>query len=533
MERSLLHNALLVFEICFLIIVVLLLANPLSVDGNSDASPFPSNFLFGAASSSYQVEGAFLSDGKGLNNWDVFTHKSGNIIDGSNGDIAVDHYHRYQEDFDLMNHIGVNSYRFSISWARILPKGRFGSVNKAGINHYDKLINALLLKGIQPFVTLTHYDIPRELEDRYGAWLSPQVQEDFKYYADICFKYFGDRVKYWATFNEPNVAAIRGYRSGIYPPSRCSSSFGNCSSGDSEKEPFVAAHNIILSHAAAVDVYRTKYQKKQRGSIGIVMNAVWYEPISNSSEDKQAAQRAQAFYMNWFLDPIVKGNYPEEMQEILRSNLPVFSDHDQDKLKSGLDFIGVNHYTSFYTRDCMFSVCEKGPGSSKTEGLALRSAYKDGVTIGEPTAVDWLYVYPLGMEKLVAYLKERYNNIPMFITENGFGENDKPDVPIKVSSNDVKRVEYLSGYLDALVEALRKGADVRGYFVWSLLDNFEWTSGYTIRFGLHNVDHVTLERTPRTSAIWYKHFIANHTAYGILMPKRDPGSQQRQYFKTV
>ncbi|XP_017978572.1 PREDICTED: beta-glucosidase 47 isoform X3 [Theobroma cacao] len=484
----------------------------MSLKENLDSSPFPSSFLFGTASSSYQFEGAYLSDGKGLNNWDLFTHKPGNIMDGSNGDVAVDHYHRYLEDLNLMNYIGVNSYRFSISWARILPKGRFGSVNKAGINHYNKLINSLLVRGIKPFVTLTHYDIPQELENRYGAWLSPQVQEDFKYYADICFKHFGDRVKYWVTFNEPNVAVIRGYRSGLYPPSRCSSSFGNCSSGDSENEPFVAAHNIILSHAAAVDIYRTKYQKQQRGSIGIVMNAIWYEPISNSFEDKQAAERAQSFYMNWFLDPIILGKYPLEMQEILGSDLPVFSNHDQKKLKSGLDFIGVNHYTSFYIRDCMFSVCEQGPGSSKTEGFALRTALKDGIFIGKSTAVDWLYVYPQGMDKIVTYIKERYNSIPMFITENGFGENDKSDSPTEESLNDVNRVEYISGYLDTLAAALRKGADVRGYFLWSLLDNFEWTSGYTIRFGLHHVDYATLERTPRASAIWYKQFIANHTS---------------------
>ncbi|XVF27837.1 hypothetical protein REPUB_Repub14bG0143600 [Reevesia pubescens] len=505
--------SLFVLELFFLIIVML--CNPVSLKGNLDASRFPTNFLFGTASSSYQFEGAFLSDGKGLNNWDVFTHKPGNIMDGSNGDIAVDHYHRYPEDFDLMNYIGVNSYRFSISWARILPKGRFGSVNKAGINHYNKLINTLLLKGMQPFVTLTHYDIPQELENRYGAWLSPQLQEDFQYYADICFKYFGDRVKYWATFNEPNVVAILGYRSGVYPPSRCSSSFGNCSNGDSEKEPFIAAHNIILSHAAAVDIYRTKYQKRQGGIIGIVMNAVWYEPISNSSEDKQAAERAQAFYMNWFLDPIITGKYPAEMQEILGSNLPVFSTQDQEKLKSGLDFIGVNHYTSFYIRDCMFSVCEQGPGSSKTEGFALSTPNKDGIFIGESTTVDWLYVNPQGMDKIVMYLKERYNNIPMFITENGFGESDKWDGLIQESLNDVKRVEYISGYLDALAAALRKGADVRGYFIWSLLDNFEWISGYRIRFGLHHVDYATLKRTPRSSATWYKQFIANHTAQQI------------------
>ncbi|XP_022139954.1 beta-glucosidase 47 isoform X2 [Momordica charantia] len=269
-----------------------------SLSSSSSSNVFSNNFLFGTASSAYQFEGAFLSEGKGLNNWDVFTHDPGNIEDGTNGDISVDHYHRYLEDLDLMDFIGVNSYRFSISWARILPKGRLGKVNKAGINHYSKLIDSLLERGIEPFVTLAHFDIPQELEDRYGAWLSPQVQEDFRYYADICFKSFGNRVKYWATFNEPNVQVIRSYRRGVFPPSRCSGSFGKCRSGDSEREPFVAAHNIVLSHAAAVDTYRSIYQAKQGGIIGIVINAMWLEPISDSFEDKLAAERALSFYMS-------------------------------------------------------------------------------------------------------------------------------------------------------------------------------------------------------------------------------------------
>ncbi|KAA8515484.1 hypothetical protein F0562_018905 [Nyssa sinensis] len=547
MELSLLFDVLFVLEMYFSTLMVS--SNFITQNGSLHSSSFPSNFLLGTASSSYQFEGAFLSAGKGLSNWDVFTHKPGNIKDGTNGDIAVDHYHRYLEDLDLMEYMGVNSFRFSISWARILPKGRFGEVNMAGIKHYNKLIQALLHKGIEPFVSLSHYDIPQELEDSYGTWLSPKVQEDFRYYADVCFKYFGDRVKYWVTFNEPNVQVIRGYRSGIYPPARCSGIFGNCSHGDSEREPFIAAHNIILSHAAAVQIYRTKYQKKQGGSIGIVMNAVWYEPISNSSEDKAAAERAQSFYLNWFLDPILFGKYPAEMQRILGSILPVFSKYDLEKLKNGLDFIGINHYTSFYIKDCIFSVCEAGPGVTKTEGYILRTALKDGVPIGEPTAVDWLYVYPQGMEKMVTYISDRYSNIPMFITENGesktnlgrvlmkihlhilklylmilvdlvgFGEMNNPNSTVEVFLNDVKRVEYINGYLDALATAMRKGADVRGYFAWSLLDNFEWISGYTIRFGLHYVDYATLKRTPKLSATWYKHFISNHKARNTLAPK--------------
>lgn len=480
----------------------------LSLEESKNSKSFSKEFLFGTASSAYQFEGAFLSDGKGLNNWDVFTHKPGNIKDGTNGDIAVDQYHRYLEDLDLMDFIGVNSYRFSISWARILPKGRFGEVNKAGIDHYNKLIDSLLKKGIEPFVTLAHYDIPQELEDRYGAWLSPQVQEDFRYYADICFKSFGNRVKYWVTFNEPNVQVIRGYRKGTYPPSHCSSSFGNCSSGDSEREPFVAAHNIILSHAAAVNTYRSKYQAKQGGLIGIAINAVWHEPISNSLEDVLATERAHSFYMNWFLDPIVFGNYPAVMKEILGLDLPHFSTEDQKKLQNGADFIGINHYTSFYVKDCLYSSCKPGLGSSKIEGFAFWTPMKEEALIGEPTEISWIYVNPQGMNKIVTYIKERYNNIPIFVTENGYGEKNKPNTQTEDLLNDTRRVDYMSSYLGALETSMREGADVRGYFSWSLLDNFEWMNGYTERFGLYHVDYNTLKRTPKLSAFWYKNFIA-------------------------
>ncbi|CAI9087789.1 OLC1v1021958C1 [Oldenlandia corymbosa var. corymbosa] len=474
----------------------------------------PNNFLFGTASSSYQFEGAFSSEGKGLSNWDIFSHQTGNILDGSNGDVAVDHYHRYLEDINLMKDLGVNSYRFSLSWARILPRGRFGNVNMAGIEHYNKLIDALLQKGIYPFVSLTHYDIPQELEDRYGAWLSPKVQDDFRYYAEICFKYFGDRVKHWVTFNEPNVVAIRGYRSGIYPPGRCSALFGNCSSGDSEKEPLIAAHNMILSHASAVDTYRTRYQKTQGGSIGIVINAIWYEPFSDSSEDKSAAERAQSFFMNWFLDPIIFGRYPAEMQQILGSQLPTFSRKDLNLMRHGVDFIGINHYTSFYAKDCLYSACQSGgPGVSKPEGYFLRTAVKDGIPIGESTDVDWINIYPPGMENVVTYIKDRYNNTPMFITENGLGQLSNPRLSATDFVFDYKRVEYMNSYLISLASAMRKGADVRGYFAWALLDNFEWISGYAVRFGLHHIDYATLKRTPKLSAIWFKHRISNHSSF--------------------
>ncbi|KAL2931525.1 Beta-glucosidase 47 [Bienertia sinuspersici] len=518
--------------------------------------------------------------------------------------LDVDHV----EDVELMVDLGLNSYRFSISWARILPKGRHGNINLAGIRFYDKLIDNLLEKGIQPFITLSHFDIPQDLEDRYGGLLSNKFQ-----------------VKYWVTFNEPNVNIHFGYRTGVYPPNRCSGSFGNCSKGDSEKEPFIAAHNVILAHAVAVKLYRTRYQEKQGGTIGIVLNTIWYEPISNSTSDKFAAERAQSFFMNWFLDPIMFGEYPAEMRKILGRNLPRFTKNEKKILIKALDFIGVNHYTSFYAQDCIFSSCKLGGGVTWTEGLYLRtpleqwhthwrtigahyrpllpphfrspsyrpqrstavSGWSDlivvmvvglvmavrlvmggsqgsrwmcrmmcgwggyGVVMGRwwrvkggsgwvvvveggsgqggggelglavvlnnitytsfpQTAMDWLYIHPQGMEKIVTYLKKRYSNTPMFITENGYAQESLQNSSINGLLNDSKRVEYMADYLDSLLRTIEKGADVRGYFAWSLLDNFEWLWGYTRRFGLYYVDYDTLKRSPKLSVAWYREFISKH-----------------------
>ncbi|KAJ6767308.1 BETA-GLUCOSIDASE 45 [Salix purpurea] len=401
-------NALILFEL--ILLPLFLSSDAKNLKESSDSSSFPANFLFGTASSSYQFEGAYQSDGKGSSNWDVHTHKPGNIIDGSNGDIAIDQYHRYLEDIDLMASLGVNTYRFSMSWARILPKGRFGGVNMAGISYYNKLINALLLKGIQPFVSLTHFDVPQELEDRYGGFLSSESQ--------------------YATY---------GYRTAEYPPKRCSKPFGNCSHGDSETEPFIVAHNIILAHATAVDIYRTKYQREQRGSIGIVMHCMWFEPISNSTADKLAVERAQAFLLHWFLDPIIFGRYPTEMKKVLGSTLPDFSRNDMNKLRKRLDFIGINHYTSYYAQDCILSACEPGHGSTRTEGSSLLTQEKDGVPIGKPSEVDWLHVYPQGMEK----------------DENGYSQVSNSNSKIEEFLHDTGRVEYMSGYLDALLTAMK------------------------------------------------------------------------------
>ncbi|XP_078149490.1 putative inactive beta-glucosidase 14 [Carex rostrata] len=468
-------------------------------------SQFKSSFLFGTATSSYQIEGAYLEGNKGLSNWDVFTHIQGKIMDGSNGDIADDHYHLYMEDIELMVKLGINSYRFSISWSRILPKGRFGDVNLEGIAFYNRVINAILAKGIEPFVTINHLEIPQELQDRYGAWLSSEIRNDFGYFAEVCFKAFGDRVKYWTTFNEPNLRTKASYMTGTDPPCRCSSPFGNCTYGNSSVEPYTAAHNIILSHATAVHIYRTSYQVKQGGTIGIVIHAKWYEPLRNTIADTLAVKRALAFDQHWFLDPILFGDYPSEMRQILGPNLPTFTSEEKNLLKAKLDFIGINQYTTTYAKDCIYSSCPID--LSDGNALVSTTGERNGQFIGTPTGAPNFFVVPWGIEKVVMHMKQRYNNTPMYITENGYPQASNSSMTAEDFANDIERVNFIHDYLTYLNSAIRKGADVRGYFVWSLLDNFEWGSGFTLRFGLHHVDYKTRERTPRLSTKWYSTFL--------------------------
>ncbi|KAF8391382.1 hypothetical protein HHK36_023686 [Tetracentron sinense] len=456
-----------------------------------------------------EIEGAFLEGGKSLSNWDVFSHIPGNIDNGGKADVADDHYHLYMEDMEMMHSLGVNAYRFSISWERILPRGRFGGINPIGIMFYNKIIDTLLHKGIEPFVTINHHDIPQELEDRYGSWLSPLIQEDLAYYAETCFKSFGDRVKYWTTINEPNHLVDFAYIKGLYPPSHCSTPFGNCSVGNSEIEPIITLHNFILSHAKAADLYRKHYQPKQGGCIGIVVHAFMYEPMRDEEVDREAANRALAFKVAWLLDPLIHGDYPPEMRRYLGQNLPKFSLEESKILKHSLDFIGINHYSTLYAKDCIHSPCSSE--GHAIEGFVYTTGERDGIPIGEPTPINHFFIVPDGLEKIISYLKTRYNNKPMFVTENGIAQLDRPSEQGGELLNDVKRIEYHKGYLASLARTIRDGADVRGYFVWSLMDNFEWTNGYNMRFGLYYVDFETLKRTPKLSARWYRNFLNNIT----------------------
>ncbi|OMP04638.1 Glycoside hydrolase, family 1 [Corchorus olitorius] len=472
---------------------------------------FPDNFLFGTATSSYQVEGGYLDDGKGLSNWDVFTHIPGKINNDENGDVADDDYHLFLEDIELAHSLGVNAYRFSISWARILPKGKFGEVNPNGIEFYNKIIDKLLLMGLEPFVTIFHFDYPQELDERYGSWLNPLIQEDFVLFAKTCFKSFGDRVKYWITINEPNVYADMAYIRGIYPPAHCSPPFGNCSVGNSDVEPLIVMHNLLLSHAKAAKLYRQEFQPEQGGNIGIVVNNHWYEPLRDEEVDHQAVKRALAFIGGgWALDPLVFGDYPPEMRQYHENALPRFSPEEAEYVKGSIDFIGLNHYSTLYAKDCIHSSCQSG-GDHFIKGFAYTTGERDGIPIGEPTGVDRFYVVPRGMEKVIDYISKRYNNMPIYVTENGYS----PPMPQTEQApdllHDVDRIKFHKTYLAALARAIRKGANVRGYFVWTLIDNFEWTGGYGTTFGLHYVDRQTLKRTPKLSATWYHDFLGNRS----------------------
>ncbi|XP_021318919.1 probable inactive beta-glucosidase 14 isoform X3 [Sorghum bicolor] len=406
-----------------IIVLVFFLAHQLLPCASSaiDRNQFPPDFLFGTSTSAYQIEGGYLEGNKGLSNWDIFTHKQGTVEDGTNGDTADDHYHRYMEDIELIHSLGVNSYRFSIAWARILPKGRFGHVNPDGVAFYNALIDALLQRGIEPFVTISHYDIPYELEKRYGGWLSPKIRRDFGYLADVCFRMFGDRVKFWITFNEPNIFAKLSYIYGRYPPGHCSRPFGNCTSGNSSTEPYIVGHNMVLSHANVVSIYKEKYQGKQGGYIGITVLSRWYEPFRNIPTDILAVDRGLSFGAPWFLDPIILGDYPSPMRKMLGPNLPEFTSKQKKILQpSKLDFIGLNHYSTSYLKDCIYSSpCELDPFDGDAQ--ISTSIDRDGILIGERTGSPYLNVVPYGMEKVVMYFKRRYNNTPMYITENGKG----------------------------------------------------------------------------------------------------------------
>ncbi|OIW04874.1 hypothetical protein TanjilG_14305 [Lupinus angustifolius] len=459
-------------------------------------SDFPSNFVFGVATSAYQIEGAWNEGGRGPSIWDAFSHIEGNIIDKSNGDVAVDHYHRYKEDIDLIAKLGFDAYRFSISWSRIFPDGLGTKVNDEGITFYNNIINALLEKGIQPYVTLYHWDLPHHLDESIGGWLNKNIVDYFAVYADTCFASFGDRVKNWITLNEPLQTSVNGYDSGIFAPGRRENTL---------VEPYLAAHHQILAHAAAVSIYRSKYKEKQGGQIGLVVDCEWAEPNSDTVEDKSAAARRLDFQIGWYLHPLYYGDYPDSMRERLGDQLPKFSEEDKKFLLNSLDFIGLNHYTTRFISHVAESTEESH--YYKAQGMERIVEWEGGQVIGEKAASEWLYVVPWGLRKVLNYVSQKYPS-PIYVTENGMDDEDDDNLQLDEILDDKLRVRYFKGYVASVSQAIKDGADIRGYFAWSLLDNFEWAQGYTKRFGLVYVDYKNgLTRHPKSSAYWFSRFL--------------------------
>lgn len=448
---------------------------------------FPANFTWGSATSAYQIEGAVSKDGRGASIWDAFCEQEGATHNGDSGAIACDHYHRYEEDIRLMAAMGVGAYRFSISWSRIMPDGKISSKNDKGIAFYNRVIDCCLEHDITPWVTLYHWDLPQEIEASIGGWLSNETSDLFAEYARLCFECFGDRIKHWITLNEPWVVAVLGYGQGVFAPGHVSNS-----------EPYLAAHNLLIAHAKAVHVYRDDFQSKQEGMIGITNNCDWREPLTDSQEDKDAADIALEFFLAWFADPIYLGDYPESMQRNVGDRMPVFSSQEKAMLLGSSDFFGLNHYTTMYAStqkdpNAKRNVYGNG-GLSEDQGVELSVDEQWG-----KTSMQWAVV-PWGCRKLLSWIAARYDNPPIYITENGCAYEDKI---VDGVIDDQPRIDFFSSYLDECGNAIELGVDLRGYFAWSMLDNFEWALGYSKRFGLHYVDFETGERTPKNSAIWF------------------------------
>ncbi|KAL9259571.1 Beta-glucosidase 11-like protein [Drosera capensis] len=487
-----------VVELCVLILVALVGVEGGDGGGSNgrgySRADFPADFIFGSGTSAYQVEGAAKEDGRTPSIFDTFTLDES--WHGGNGDVAVDGYHKYKEDVQLMVETGLDAYRFSISWSRLIPNGR-GPVNPKGLEFYNNFINELIKHGMEPHVTLFHVDLPQVLEDEYTGFLSRKIIADFTAFADVCFREFGDRVLHWTTFNEGNIFVMGGYDTAETPPRRCSAPFGlNCHGGNSTTEPYIATHNMLLAHAAAARLYKTKYQAKQHGFIGINLFAFNTDPATNSTEDLIASQRFCHFFTGWFMHPLTFGDYPEIMRRNAGKRLPNFTEDESELVKGSFDFIGINHYSTLYIKDNPKSL-ELEVRDFLTDSAVEIQYFADGASQGGFPIMAW------GLQGALEYFKQFYGNPPVYIHENGQKTYHNTSV------NDPIRVEYLQGYIGSLLDAIRNGSNARGYFTWSFLDVFELLDGYVSSFGLYYVDFndPDLKRYPKLSQRWYSSFL--------------------------
>ena len=440
-------------------------ASPLSVHTDP---VFPPHFQWGAATSAQQIEGASRTDGRGPSIWDAFCAEPGRVKDGSNVDVACDHYHRYPEDVKLMQWLGLGAYRFSFSWPRLQPAGR-GAWNEAGFAFYDRLIDKLLEADITPHATLYHWDLPLALQHEFGGWLKCDSVPLFADYAAEVARRFGDRLSHIATHNEPWCTATLGYQTGQFAPGH-----------SSRAEASQVSHHLLMSHGAAVQAMRAETGTR----LGIVLNHTPPFPAEPIEADRRAARLADGTSVRWYMDPIFLGGYPADVLDHLGADAPTVLSGDLALIRQPLDFLGVN----FYTRDY---VSTKTPAAQAPGRLGF-------------TDMGW-EIYPLALTQHLVRLSREYLPPTMFITENGMAN---ADVMVDGRVPDAARIEYLRRHLHAVARAIELGADVAGYFYWSLLDNFEWDSGYAKRFGLFHVDYANQARTAKDSAHWYRDFIA-------------------------
>jgi beta-glucosidase len=432
---------------------------------------FPDHFWWGAATSAYQIEGAPDADGKGESIWDRFTHLPGKIEDGTNGDVACDHYRLWADDLDVIASIGLRAYRFSIAWPRVIPTGR-GRVNAAGLDFYDRLVDGLLARGVEPFVTLYHWDAPAALEDA-GGWPARDIVDAFADYTDVVTGRLGDRVTHWTTLNEPWVSSFMGYAQGLMAPGVAN-----------HARALAAAHHLLLAHGRSVEVIRSNVTEAK---VGLALNLAPIYPASDSEDDIAAARRFDGYLNRWFLDPLFRGDYPADLAARWAPEMPTIEPGDHATIAAPLDFLGVNYYTR--------EVVRHEPGSGAVDTAATRVP---GAVL---SMMGW-ETYPPGLSEVLRRLHREYEVPSLIVTENGVAESGEDG-----GIDDRARIAYIRDHLLEVGEAIDDGVPVDGYFVWTLMDNFEWFKGYVPQFGLVHVDRTTLARTPKQSARWYRSVI--------------------------
>lgn len=434
--------------------------------GNADGLSFPSGFAWGTATAAYQIEGAVSEDGRGPSIWDTFSHAQGKTANGDTGDVACDHYHRWRDDIALMRQLNLNAYRFSIAWPRILPSGR-GPVNRPGLDFYDRLVDGLLAAGIDPYITLYHWDLPQALQDE-GGWLRRDIAGDFENYAGIVSRALGDRVKFWTTFNEPWTFTWWGHVTGEDAPGLKLGARGGLE----------ASHNVLLAHGKALPVLRANVPDSQ---VGIVLDLNCVEPASNSPEDVAAARRFDGCQNRWYLDPLFKGAYPQDMLELYGQDAPDVLPGDLETIRAPMDYLGVN----FYRRSVMAAGSDLPPVNISRVSPP-----------GEYTSLGW-EVSPHGLYDILKYVHDRYRPGALYVSESGAAFEDRPAQDGTV--HDTERTEYLRAHFAQAHRAIEDGIPLCGYFVWTLMDNFEWAEGYNARFGVARTDFMTQQRTIKDS----------------------------------